>query len=57
MTCKIAANELGMKHLKLAFSRGDVDGTHALFSDMDENGKVRVSLSRRVADNIGKIIS
>ena len=57
MARKIAASGLGMTHLKLAFSRGGVDGIHALFSDRDENGKVRVSLSKRVADNISKIIS
>ena len=57
MTRKIAASGLGMNHLKLAFSRGGVDAVHALFSDRDENGKVRVSLSRRVANNISKILS
>ena len=57
MACNIAASKLGMKHLKLALSSGGVDAIQASFSDSDENGKVRVSLSRRVADNISKIRS
>ncbi|KAL5012907.1 hypothetical protein ScPMuIL_011458 [Solemya velum] len=53
MAQKIAASGLQLCHLRLAFSRGGLDGLTHLLSEK-VNGKVRVTSTKRVISNLAK---
>ena len=52
MASKIAQSGLHLCHLQLLYDQGSVDGVHAAFSAITQNGQVRVSKCRKISEKL-----